>query len=656
MKKNLVFITELFVVVVLLASGCTQSPTVSDREDTPAVSPPTERAPVTETAEVPTPAAAPTQPPVFPCDIVFDSDRDANLEIYRMAPDGSGLVNLTNHPADDTEPVWSPDGTHIAFVSNRENESEGGLNIYVMRADGSDVARITNQNDSRYPDWSPSGNRIAFSSQGDIFIVDASGEHETNLTNSPEEDSQPKISPDGQQIAWLKGGENNRQLFVMDLDGQNARQLTFEGPIFGIAWSVDGRIFANWDNPTGLCRNCLITADGAQVADAGGKGAIASFLPVWTAEGYRVEMAQGDIKGEGNEDIFLVSEKFADMFLVLTDNLGNDRNPDTAFRCGPTRGVYPQFGADGTEPSDRTFVIGYTGSISPQIKYDLDVACSELSLQCVKGESISELADQGVDAIINASNQWDVMGSFPQTEDAVRRGVPVFFLNAESDVKGVFNLSAENGIYSTTLNWMFSRMNGEGDFVYYNFGNNDKIQSYVDEALKAYPGITAIKKDADYEGDSFTKEDIQMLISENPNLGAIWATNKLENIFWGINNESNPHLPVTECMARLDQLIDWKILMDSGSDFQCISHIRPGGTAYEGVYVAYYYLSGYAFRSDAFISEDSTTLRYDIPPIENENLPEWIGPKLDTMRVGDGDILALPPMTPKEILERWFVK
>ncbi len=51
--------------------------------------------------------------------IAFPSDRDSNREIYVMNPDGTGQANVTNHPAHDNEPAWSPDSTGIAFESNR---------------------------------------------------------------------------------------------------------------------------------------------------------------------------------------------------------------------------------------------------------------------------------------------------------------------------------------------------------------------------------------------------------------------------------------------------------------------------------------------------------------------------------------------------------
>jgi len=84
--------------------------------------------------------------------IAFQSNRDGNYEIYVMDADGSNQTNLTNNPADDMFPVWSPDGTKIAFMSNRD----GNWEIYVMNADGSNQTNLTNNiGDDMYPMWSP---------------------------------------------------------------------------------------------------------------------------------------------------------------------------------------------------------------------------------------------------------------------------------------------------------------------------------------------------------------------------------------------------------------------------------------------------------------------------------------------------------------------
>src|SRR6476620_4917328 len=92
---------------------------------------------------VPAVLLAGTQPagatvPGFNGKIVFQSNRDGNAEIYAVGPGLVGAVNLTNNAAGDTAPVWSPDGSKIAFISNR---NPGG--IYVMNADGSSPHFVT---------------------------------------------------------------------------------------------------------------------------------------------------------------------------------------------------------------------------------------------------------------------------------------------------------------------------------------------------------------------------------------------------------------------------------------------------------------------------------------------------------------------------------
>lgn len=108
-------------------------------------------------------------------------------DIFTMFPDTdkSPIVkNLTNNPADDTTPVWSPDGKLIAFTSTRDGRPQ----IYVMNADGSGLRRISNgQADDTSPTWSPDGNWIGFVSNrdggGNIYMMDAFGGNAKRLTN-----------------------------------------------------------------------------------------------------------------------------------------------------------------------------------------------------------------------------------------------------------------------------------------------------------------------------------------------------------------------------------------------------------------------------------------------------------------------------------------
>ncbi|HEX8422935.1 MAG TPA: hypothetical protein VF634_05965, partial [Pyrinomonadaceae bacterium] len=146
-----------------------------------------------------------TTPIIGATRLVFTSDRDGNEEIYTQAGDNSPQVNLTNHPARDVCPVLSPDGTKIAFASDR-----GGLsNIHVMNSDGSNVQRVTHLiPDSgsvrvHDPAWSPDGKKLVYVSSSRLGggssrleVINADGSGNTAFIGTTPGLADPAWSPD----------------------------------------------------------------------------------------------------------------------------------------------------------------------------------------------------------------------------------------------------------------------------------------------------------------------------------------------------------------------------------------------------------------------------------------------------------------------------
>jgi Tol biopolymer transport system component len=161
--------------------------------------------------------------------IVGDSDSMTDdPDIYVVNADGTGETRLTDDPGRDFLPIWSPDGSRIVFISNREGPGE----IFVMNADGSGQDNVTNDPGAAdgWPSWSPDGTKIAFQSfrdgNGEIYVMNADGSGLSRLTANAVFDAGPSWSPDGTKIAFESERDGNLEIYVMNADGSDPRRLT----------------------------------------------------------------------------------------------------------------------------------------------------------------------------------------------------------------------------------------------------------------------------------------------------------------------------------------------------------------------------------------------------------------------------------------------
>lgn len=256
--------------------------------------------------------------------IAFASLRDENWEIYVMNADGSDMTRLTDDPANDVGPNWSPDARRIAFASNRA----GNFDIYVMNADGSEVTQLTDDpGDDFAPRWSPDGRKLAFYSERqsnvDIYVMNADGSEQTRLTGDRARDLSPTWSPDGVRIAFASDRERNFDIFVMNADGSRQTRLTSDRAVdTAPAWSPNGRELAFTSKRSGNWEIYTMNVDGTELTRRTNHPAD-DFAAAWSADGET--LAFYSIRNL-NYEIYIMNMVTGNV-IRLTDNPALDADP-----------------------------------------------------------------------------------------------------------------------------------------------------------------------------------------------------------------------------------------------------------------------------------------------------------------------------------------
>jgi Tol biopolymer transport system component len=239
--------------------------------------------------------------------IVFVSNRDGQMSLYKTTPDGIEQVRLTTANSEDTNPRMSPDGTRVAFVSTVDNN----MDVYVLDLNTLNIIRVTDapEKDSA-PSWSPDGTQLVFESFRDgnfeIYLANADGSNQTRLTNDPAGDSNPIWSPVRNEIAFVSNRFGNADILLVTPTGTVSTLTTNPAPDSAPAWSPDGSVIAFKSYSGEFTNLCLIGRDAlnqhcitSTPAEYGS--------PVWSPDGTRLAVNAKLSNGYGI-DIFNVQD------------------------------------------------------------------------------------------------------------------------------------------------------------------------------------------------------------------------------------------------------------------------------------------------------------------------------------------------------------
>lgn len=284
--------------------------------------------------------------------IVFDSDRTGTFEIHTMAPDGSGVVQLTDDP--QTDAWWgrlSPDRRRILFYrtpAGVHDRDYGATSLWMMAADGGDETELRPAGHDGWAtqghaEWSPDGTSLVMFGgpqkvSPQIHVTDIDGQEARVLTDRGGQNLDPSFGPDGRTIVFVACPgricfPSDYEIYRMPLDGSSdPERLTFDDlrdhdPYVSpdgtqVAWLTQ----TTTDGPVGTWNIRVADIDGGDHTWVTNDDGINS-RPEWTRDGSRILFHRFDPELGGGFQIYSIAPDGSDRRAITEGHPGVNEYP-----------------------------------------------------------------------------------------------------------------------------------------------------------------------------------------------------------------------------------------------------------------------------------------------------------------------------------------
>lgn len=270
----------------------------------------------------------------------YDGSEITGTDIYVMNADGSGQTGLTNAEGYELDPAWSPDGSKIAYAA--DGGSTEGEKLYLVNADGDGLTKLTTDAGAYLqPIWSPDGSKVVFERTYQIFygggfphtetysgigVVNSDGSNEVTLTEIQQgTDTNARWSPDGMKIAFERQESGASSIYVMDATGINQTNLTGSLSASKPEWSPYGdKIAFQAVADNGISQIFVMNSDGSGMVALTNRSASVSS-PSCSPDGTKIVFEDYQDQSDGTSEVYVVAMDGS--LTRITNNQGFEVTP-----------------------------------------------------------------------------------------------------------------------------------------------------------------------------------------------------------------------------------------------------------------------------------------------------------------------------------------